>query len=133
MRLREMMRKLLTVVALSALLVASVPALAELLSASDLPACCNTVYCPMHHRQAGNPQGDKSNCDAKGNPMGNDCSMRACDTAPNPVVGTTTFVLVAPFAVRYPPSAEPLQIQAARFFPFIVSIPLTPPPRTLPS
>ena len=59
--------------------------------------------------------------------------MRACDAASNPVMGTALFVLVAPLAVRYPASAEPLRIRPAQFFPFIVSIPLTPPPRTLPS
>ena len=133
MKLRQIARKFQAVMALFALLATSVAGLAESLAASDLPACCNAVYCPMHHRQAGYPQKDKSNCDTQGNPMGNDCSMRACDTAPDPVVGTTTFVLVAPLAVRYPASAEPLSIQAARFFPFIVSIPLPPPPRTLPS
>jgi hypothetical protein len=131
MRLREMARKIQAVAALIALLATGVPTLAESLSASTLPACCNTVYCPVHHRQVHELQKDKSNCDAQGNPVRNDCSMRACDTAPSPVVGTSPFVLVTPLAMRSPAGAEPAQIQAPRFFPFSISIPLTPPPRTL--
>jgi len=62
-----------------------------------------------------------------------DCSMRACDNAPSPVVGTSPFVLLTPLIMRSPASAEPARVQALRFFPFNISIPLTPPPRTLPS
>ena len=133
MSLREMARKFQAVAALFALLSTGVPTLAESLSASNLPACCNTVYCPVHHRQIHELQKDRTNCDAQGNPVRNDCSMRACDTTVSPAVGTAPFVLVAPLAMRYPESAEPAQIQAPRFFPFSASIPLTPPPRTLPS
>jgi hypothetical protein len=129
--MRQFARKFLAVAALIALLAASVPALAESLSASNLPACCNGVYCPLHSRRGGSQPQDKSNCGGQGNPIRNDSSMRSCDTAPNSVMETAPFVLVALLAVRYPASAEHLQIHAARFFPFIVSIPLTPPPRTL--
>jgi len=128
-----MARKLLAVAALFALAFATVPALTESLSASGLPVCCNTVYCPVHHRQVSEAQKDASNCDAQENPMRNNCSMRACDATSNPIVGSALFVLVTPLAMRSPASAEPARIQASRFFPFIVSIPLTPPPRTLPS
>jgi hypothetical protein len=133
MRLRQMARKLQAVAALFALLFASVPALAESLSSSGLPVCCNTVYCPVHHRQVSEAQKAKSNCDAQGNPMRDNCSMRACDATSSPVVGSALFVLVTPPALRSPASAEPARIQAPRFFPFIVSIPMTPPPRTLPT
>ena len=133
MRLRQMTRKLQAVTALFALLVASVPALAESLSTLNLPVCCNTVYCPVHHRQVSEAQKDASNCDAQGNAMRINCSMRACDTASPIVVGTAVYVLTAPFAMRAPANTEPARIQAPRFFPFIVSIPVTPPPRTLPS
>jgi hypothetical protein len=133
MRLRQVARKLQAVAALIGLLVATVPLLAESLSASSLPACCNTVYCPVHHHQAHQLQADKSICDSQGSFAGNDCAMRACDTAPNPAVGTLPFVLTAPLAMRGPAIAEPARVQAPRFFPLVVSIPLTPPPRTLPS
>ena len=126
-------RKLQAVAALIALLATSLPGLAESLAASNLPACCNTVYCPVHHRQARELQKDKTICDSDGTSAVNDCSMRACDTTPNPVDGTAPFVLVAPLAVRVPADSVPTQMQAPRFFPFIVSIPLTPPPRPLPS
>ena len=133
MFLRQVTRKLAAVAALFALLVANVPALADSLSVSSLPACCNTVYCPLHRGQSHDFQKDKSNCDPMGNPVRNDSSMRACDTAPGPVVGTAPYVLPAPFAMLGPASSEPARIQASQFFPFVVNIPLTPPPRALQS
>jgi hypothetical protein len=129
----EGVRKLAAVAALLGLLLPGVSALAETLSAADLPACCNTTYCPVHHRQGRNLQKDKSNCDTFGMPGQNDCSMRACDAAPNSIVGTTTFVLVTPVALRSPAIAEATPASASQFFPYVDSIPLTPPPRTFPS
>src|SRR3984893_10904416 len=133
MRLRDIPRKLLAVVALSALLAASTPAFAESLAGSASPACCNTSYCPVHHRQGRNLQKDKSNCDATGMPGHDDCSMRACDAAPNPMVGTAAFVLVTPVALRGPAIAGATPALAALFFPYVATIPLIPPPRTFPS
>jgi hypothetical protein len=115
------------------MLLPGVSTLAETLSAADLPACCNTIYCPVHHRQGRNLQTDKSNCASIGMPGQNDCSMRACDAAPNPVVGTAAFILVAPIALRGPAIAEAQTAPASQFFPFFTTIPQTPPPRTLPS
>jgi len=126
-------RKFAAVVALLALLLPCVSALAETLSAADLPACCNTTYCPVHHRQGRNLQKDKSNCDTFGMPGQNDCSMRACDAAPNPIVGTTAFVLVTPIGLRGPASTEDTPALASQFFPYVATIPLTPPPRIFPS
>jgi hypothetical protein len=131
--LRETFRKLASIVALLAVLLPGVSALAETLSAAELPACCNTAYCPVHHRQERNLQKDKRNCDAAGIPGQNDCSMRACDAAPNLVVGTTPFVLVTPVALRGPAVAEAAPALASQFFPYVATIPLTPPPRTFPS
>src|ERR1039457_7250306 len=105
MKLRQIARKFQAVAALFALLATSVAGLAESLAASNLPACCNTVYGPVHHREAKKLKKDKSKCDAQGPPAGNDCSMRACDTTPSPVVGTAPFVLVAPLTMRSPASA----------------------------
>jgi hypothetical protein len=51
---RGIPRKFLAVTALFALLAVTTPALADSLSASDLPACCKTSYCPLHHRQGRN-------------------------------------------------------------------------------
>jgi hypothetical protein len=131
--LRETIRKLAAIAALLALLLPCVSVLAETLSASELPACCNTAYCPVHHRHGRNLQKDKSNCDAIGMPGQNDCSMRACDAAPNPIVGTVAFVLVTPVALRVPAIAEATPALTSQFFPYVASIPLTPPPRALPS
>jgi len=114
-------------------LLASVPTLAESLSAPDLSACCNTSYCPLHHHQVQDFQRDKSNCDAQGHSAGNNCSMRACETAPNPAVGTALFVLVAPIALTYRASVEPAPILVSSFVPFHLNLPSTPPPRTFPS
>jgi hypothetical protein len=133
MKLRNIVRKLLGVGALLALLTASMPALAESLSASVLPACCNTAYCPVHHRQGRDLQKDRSNCDAAGEPVRTDGSMRACDPAPNQTVGTSPFVLTAPVAIIYEATAQAAPLSLSRFFPFAASIPSTPPPRTLPS
>jgi hypothetical protein len=131
MNLRNMARKLLAATALLALVTASMPALAESLSASDSPACCNTSYCPVHHRQGRDIQKDRSNCDTAGKPALPDCSMRACDPAPNQAVGTAPFVLIAPAAIFYEATAQAAPLTLSLFFPFALSIPSTPPPRTL--
>ena len=101
--------------------------LAESLSAADLPACCNTIYCPLHHRQMSDLQRDKSNCDAMGIPGQNDCSMRACDAAPNPIVGTAAFVLVVPVALRGPAVAEAAPAPVSRVLPLRCHDPLNTP------
>jgi hypothetical protein len=133
LKLREIVRKLVATAALLALLLPGISALAETLAAVDLPACCNTAYCPVHHRQGRNLQKDKSNCDAMGIPGQKDCSMRACDAAPNPIVGTVAFVLVTPVALRRPAITEATPVMASQFFPYVTTIPLIPPPRTFPS
>jgi hypothetical protein len=133
MKLRQIARKIQAIAALFAMLATGVAGLAESLPASGVPPCCNTIYCPVHQRQVREQQRDKSICDSQGKSSENNCSMRACDTMAAPVVGTAPFVLVAPLAMRSPSGAEPAQIQARQFFPFLTSIPLTPPPRTLPS
>ena len=128
-----MIRKIFAILALSSLLLASLPALAESVSASGLPACCNTVFCPLHHRQTRDLERDKCICGTQGQGAGNDCSMRACDTPANPALGTALFVLAAPMAISYQTSAEPAPIRVAGFIPFHLNLPSTPPPRTLPS
>ncbi len=133
MRLKDIPRKLLTVVALFGLLAASTPALAESLTASDSLVCCKTAYCPVHHRQIRDIQKDKNNCDAQGKPAGSDCSMRACDPTPNPAVGTAPFTLAAPITILYEATTQPAQLSFYGFVPSVVSLPSTPPPRTLPS
>jgi hypothetical protein len=132
-KLRKMARKLAACAALLALLLPGVSPLAQTISAADLPACCNTVYCPVHHREARNLQQDKSNCAGLGTPGHNDCSMRACDAAPNLIVGTAAFVLVTPVALRGPAVAEAAPALASEFFLCVATIPMTPPPRTFPS
>ncbi len=127
------MRKLAAMAALLALLLPGVSAWAETSSADDSPACCNTAYCPLHHRQGRNLQEDKSNCDAAGMAGHNNCSMRACDAAPNPMVGAAAFVLVTPVALRGPAIAEAAPALASVSFPYVATIPPIPPPRTFPS
>jgi hypothetical protein len=133
MDLKQMTKKILAVAALLALLVASLPALADSFAASNLPACCNALYCPLHHRQARDLQQNNSKCDSQGKLAQNDCSMRACDAILQPAVGTAPYLLVAPPAIRYAANAEPARFPMTQYFAFAVSIPLTPPPRTLPS
>ena len=126
----KIVRKLAAIAALLALLLPGVSALAETISAADPLACCNTAYCPVHHRQARDLQKDKSNCDATGMAGHDNCSMRACDSAPNPIVGTAAFVLVTPVALRGPAVAESAPVLASLFVPYVATIPLIPPPRT---
>jgi hypothetical protein len=131
MSLKDIPRKLLAVAALLALLAASTPALAESLSASGSPACCNTAYCPVHHRQSRDMQKDKSNCDTAGHPAHSDCSMRACDASPSQAVGTALFTLAAPITLSYESTVQAAPLSLSSFVPFVVSLPSTPPPRTL--
>jgi hypothetical protein len=133
MKIRQNSRKLLAILALLTLVVTSVPALAESLSASDMPACCNTGYCPLHHRQGVGFQQDKSECGGHGQSAGSGCSMRDCGAAPKPAVGTALYMLVAPVAIMYQTSAEPAPILVSRFFPVPLNNPSTPPPRMFPS
>jgi hypothetical protein len=133
MRLKDISRRLLAVAALFALLAASTPALAESLTAFGSLVCCKTSYCPVHHRQGRDMQKDKSNCDAQGKPAGSDCSMRACDTAPNQAVGTAPFTLAAPITISYEAIAQAAPFSLSAFVPCVVILPSTPPPRTLPS
>jgi hypothetical protein len=127
--MRNDVRKVAAIAALVALLLPCIAGLASTLSAAELPACCNTIYCPLHHRQMSELQKDKSDCNAMG--VGNkDCSMRACDAAPNPIVGTVVFILSIPAALRGPAVAEAALAQASKFFPYVSAIPVTPPPRT---
>jgi hypothetical protein len=123
------MRKLAAIAALLALLLPGGSALAEGFSAGDLPACCTTTYCPLHHRQMSDLQKDKSNCDAAGTSAQNNCSLRACDAAPKPIVGAAAFVPITPVALRRPADAEAAPALASQFFSYVVTIPLTPPPR----
>jgi hypothetical protein len=133
LKLREVARKFATVAALLALLLPGVSALAETLSATELPACCNTVYCPLHHRQKQSLEQDKSNCDSTRGRGNDGCSMRACDAPSRPVVGNSAFLLASPVALRGPAFAETAAAIAFEFSLHIPAIPLTPPPRTFPS
>jgi hypothetical protein len=128
--LRGIVRKLAAIAAIVTLVLPGITALAESLSAADLPVCCNTIYCPVHHRQVSNLQKDKSDCDAKGTPGRDDCSMRACGAPQKPIAGTAAFILVAPFALRGLTVAEAAPALASQFLPYVATIPLTPPPRT---
>lgn len=127
----QLLRHVAAVVAIVALLLPGVAALAETLSASDLPACCNTVYCPLHHRQMQNLGRDKSLCDTTRSSAQDGCSMRACDSPSRPAVGTAVFLLPLPVALRSPAIVEAAPVLVSRFFPNVAAIPLTPPPRTL--
>lgn len=131
--MRKALRKIAATAALLALLAPGVSTLAETLSASDLPACCNTIYCPVHHRQMRDLQKDKADCGAMAASGQNGCSLRACDAAPNLAAGISVFVLTVPVALRSPVLAEGALPLAARNFFSLPAVPLVPPPRTLPS
>jgi hypothetical protein len=87
----------------------------------------------MHRGQAQPGPDGKTDCNGQSGLGETDCSMRACDTTLSPVGGSVPFVLAAPIAMRQTANAEPMSIQAPGFSAFTSTIPLTPPPRALPS
>lgn len=123
------LRKLAASTLLLAMLLPSPALLAGALLAADLPACCNTSYCPLHHRQASDLQRDKSLCGSMGIAGHMDCSMRACDAAPTPAVSAVIFVLVTPVALRAPSAAEAVATPSVQSTPSVHEFPSTPPPR----
>jgi hypothetical protein len=128
--LQTWLRKVAATAALFALLLPGLSALGGNLSASDLPPCCNTSYCPLHHRDASSLQRDRKNCDSTGSPATNDCSMRACDAVAHSVVGPALYLLVTTLAIR---GLSPAECTFSFVFPAIPHVspfPLTPPPRT---
>ena len=131
--LRNSLRRFAACSALLALLLPGVSALARTLSAPALPPCCNTVYCPLHHRSQSDLQRDRANCDGMSVPGAQmDCSMRACDAAPGMIVGYSAFVLIVPAVLRVPAMAETTSSLDSSFFPFVAATPPIPPPRSFP-
>jgi len=131
MRLRNILRRLLAVTVLLALLAASTPVLADALSTANPAACCNTVYCPLHHNQSRSMKRDQSNCDLAGSPAEQGSSMRACDTSPHQATGIAPLTLAPPIAVFQEPTVQPAPISLAAFLPLVAGDPTTPPPRAL--
>jgi hypothetical protein len=78
-------------------------------------------------------QKDKSDCDTHGKTGAADSSMRACDATPHQAMGNAPFTPAAPVTIFYETTAQPAPVSLAGFFPFVVRLPSTPPPRTLPS
>ena len=124
------LRKFVAVAALVALFLPVVSALAGTIAA-DLPACCNTNYCPLHHNSRNNSQKDSPDCPGKNMPGQSSSSVRSCDPAPNPIVGTALFVLVAPVALRAPAAVEAAEVLSFHSFTSFATTPLTPPPRAV--
>jgi hypothetical protein len=128
--LRTWLRKFAATASLCALLLPVAFAVAGSLSASDLPPCCNTSYCPLHHRDTSSLQRDRKNCDTAGSPAKRDCSMRACDAVAHPAVGSALYLLVTPLTVL---GLSPAECTFSFIFPSIPHLspfPLTPPPRS---
>ncbi|SRR5579871_628845 len=121
-------RKFAALAALLAVLLPGVSILAETLAAA-VPVCCNTVYCPLHHRQSRDAQKDKHDCDSTGMPGQHDSSMRACDTPQAAAVGTASFILVANVSLSVPAAVKNAPVTKVLFAPFVFAVPLTPPPR----
>jgi hypothetical protein len=129
-RLTDIAKKFLGIAAMLALLTASTPALAEAISGPSTPACCNTAMCPLHRHQGRNAQ-DMSDCAGKSQDAGS--SMRACDASPDQALEIAPYMFVAPFTVFREMTKQSAAISLSLFFPVVVSLPSTPPPRTLPS
>lgn len=125
------LRKFAAIVALLALILPIVSTLAGTISAADLPVCCNTNYCPLHHNGRSDSHKDNPDCPGKNMPGQSSSSVRACDPAPNPIVGTALFVLVAPLVLRAPADDEAAYVVPSHSFASFLAIPLTPPPRVV--
>jgi hypothetical protein len=132
-KVRKIIRKLAAITGLLALLLPGFAVLVTALSAADVLACCNTAYCPLHHRQAPDSQNEKSDCDAARNPGMVKSSMRACDAAPAMTVAMAPFVLATPAALRTPSGAGAVTFTIAVVFRGFTAVPLSPPPRALAS
>lgn len=130
---RTVLRKSAAIAALLALLLPIVSTLAGTIAAADLRACCNTNYCPLHHNSKNNSQKDRPDCPGKNMPGPDSSAMRACDSAPNAIVGTSVFVLVTPLVLRAPAADEAAYVLPSHSFSSFLAIPLTPPPRTVQS
>ena len=113
-----------------ALLTASTPALAEALAGPNTPACCNTSMCPLHHHQDHSAQG-MSDCAGKSQGAGS--SMRACDPSPDQALELAPYMPIAPITIIREMAKQSAAISLSFFFPIVVNLPSTPPPRTLPS
>lgn len=123
------MRKLAAIAALLALVQPVFSSLAGTIFAADLPVCCNTDYCPLHHNSKSNSQKDRPDCPGKNMPGQNSSAIRACDSAPNAIVGAPFFVLVTPIVLRAPATNEAAYVLPSHSAASFVAIPLTPPPR----
>jgi hypothetical protein len=131
---RKALRKLAAVAGLLALLVPCVSLLASTLSAAAVPVCCNTAYCPLHHRSELDPQKPgKSDCDTMRNSGLINSSLRACDPTPAAIASLGPFVLVAPVSLRTPSVVTGAPVFVSSFFPYFTAVPLSPPPRTFAS
>lgn len=131
--LRDISRKFGAVAALLALVLPIVSTLAGTISAAGLPVCCNTSYCPLHHNSKSNSQKDRPDCPGKNMPGQSSSAIRACDSAPNAIVGAPLFVLVTPTVLRAPATNEAAYVLPSHSAASFVAIPLTPPPRTVQS
>jgi len=130
-RSQSALRKLAAALLLLAMLLPSPALLAGALLAADLPACCNTSYCPLHHRQASDVERDKNLCGSMSIPGHTDCAMRACEDAPRPTISAVVFVLVTPPELRAPSAAESAPAASLKSDPSAPAFLLTPPPRPL--
>lgn len=122
-------RKLLATIGLLTLVFSGFSTLAETLCAADVPVCCNTDYCPLHHTPSRKSGAAHTNCDAMRIPGQTDCSMRACDSAQNVAVRSTDFAPVATLYVRGLAIAEAAPISRTPLLPHLTTLPATPPPR----
>src|SRR5271165_4357984 len=116
-RLTDIAKKVLGIVAMLALLTASTPALAEALAGLDTPTCCNTAMCPLHRHQDRNGH-DMSDCAGKS--QGTGCTMRACDGNPDQALGIAPYMLVGPLAIFREMAKQSAAISLSLFFPVVV-------------
>ncbi len=122
-------RKFVAVLGALALLVPCVSALAETIPAADLPPCCTNGLCPLHHRDTSSASGGKTECSGMPTPGQKSSSMRACDSAPNPVAAAPVYDLAAPAALRGPAVAPFAAVPIVLVLLSAATIPATPPPR----
>jgi hypothetical protein len=122
-------RRLATIVAILALVMASDPALAESLVTTPQQCYCNMPLCPMHHPASSNSKTQTTNCGTDGRPYSNHCSMSACYSMQFHVISWTALMLVAPLAIPAGELMQPAPVLASLVFTSAFRAPASPPPR----
>jgi hypothetical protein len=129
MKISQLVRRLATIVAILALLMASDPALAAVLFAPSQPCNCTMLFCPMHHPASSNSRVQTINCGPEGQSCSNSCSMSACNHMQFHAMFGTPLVLVGHLVTYSRDLMQPAPVSPSSLFNSEFRTPALPPPR----